>query len=77
MLEKERKYNEDSGRRLMHKNSILMDEMFNFIKNKQFFDHHIFNKNFLKYIFDTIYKAEVHYGDNPRASIGFLFKKKI
>jgi len=71
----ERKYNEDSGKRLMHDHSILMHEIFHFIKNKKFFKHIILKEDVLKYIFDTIYNVEVHYGEHPGASLGFLFKK--
>ena len=73
--ELERKYNEDSGKRLMHDHSILMHEIFHFIKNKKFFKHIILKEDVLKYIFDTIYNVEVHYGEHPGASLGFLFKK--
>ena len=73
--ELERKYNEDSGKRLMHDRDILMHEIFHFIKNKKFFKHKILKEDVLKYIFDTLDNVEVYYGEDPTASLGFLFKK--
>ena len=60
---------------MMREDRLLMDEMFNLIKKKEIFDHHILDKHTLKNIFDTINNVEVHYGDHPTASVGFLFKK--
>ena len=75
LLELEKNYNESNGKRLMRTNNILMSEMFNLIKKKEIFDHHILDQYSLKNIFATIKNVEVHYGDHPRASLGFLFKK--
>ena len=79
LLEMERKYNEDSGKRLMHRWSILMYEIFGYIKNKKMFKHEILKEDDLKYIFDTIENVEVYdlELEHPWASLGFLFKKKI
>jgi len=74
-LEMERKYNEDLGKKMMHKWSILMHEIFDFIKNKKMFKHEILNEENLKYIFDTIDNVEVHDPEHPAAALGFLFKK--
>jgi hypothetical protein len=75
LLELEKNYNVSNGKRLMRTNNILMSEMFNLIKKKEIFDHHILDQYSLKNIFATIKNVEVHYGDHPRASLGFLFKK--
>ena len=40
-----KRYNEAAGKRLLHNNHLLMDEMFNLIKNKKLFDHYILDKN--------------------------------
>jgi len=78
ILKMERKYNEDSGKRLMHRWSILTSEIFDYIKNKKMFKHEIFKEDDLKYIFDTIDRVEVHNLEleHPWAALGFLFKKK-
>ena len=70
-----KRYNEAAGKRLLHNNHLLMDEMFNLIKNKKLFDHYILDKNTVKKIVDTIENIEIHYGDNPSSGIAFMFKK--
>ena len=75
LLKLEKDYNESNGKRMMRDHSLLMDEMFNLIKKKEIFDHHILDKYTLKNIFDTVSNVEVHYGDHPTSSVGFLFKK--
>lgn len=59
----------------MLESNFLMHQIFHFIKNKKFFKHNILKEDNLKYIFETIDNVEVHYGDHPGASLGFLFKK--
>ena len=61
----------------MHRWTILMHEIFDYIKNKKMFKHEIFKEDDLKYIFDTIDRVEVHDLElkHPWASLGFLFKK--
>ena len=60
---------------MMHKWTILMHEIFDFIKNKKMFKHEILKEENLKYIFDTIDNVEVHDPEHPAAALGFLFKK--
>ena len=75
LLKLEKDYNESNGRKMMREHRLLMEEMFNSIKAKTFFEHHILDKDTLKNIFDTTDNVEIHYGDHPTASVGFLFKK--
>tara|TARA_B100001013_G_scaffold255230_1_gene159302 strand:- start:86 stop:487 length:402 start_codon:yes stop_codon:yes gene_type:complete len=70
-----KKHNENSGRKIMSNFTITMDEIFNFIKNKKMFKHEILKEDNLKYIFDTVDKVEIHYGEHPLSSMGLLFKK--
>ena len=72
----ERKYNEDSGKKMKTNWSITTHEIFDFIKNKKMFKHEILKEENLKYIFDTIDNVEVHDNlEHPWAGLGFLFKK--
>ena len=50
-LEIERKYHEDSGKTMMYKWSILMHEIFDFIKNKKMFKHEILKEEKFKIYF--------------------------
>ena len=73
--EKETKYNEDRGRKMMLRCPLTMHQIFGFIKNKKMFKHEILKEDNLKYIFDTTDNVEVHYGEHPGTSLGLLFKK--
>ncbi len=74
-LEEIIKFNEKSGRRYMGRYSTLMHQIFENIKNKKMFKHEILKENNLKYIFDTVERVEVNYGEHPASSMGILFKR--
>ena len=70
------KYNLDNKANYFVKDGITIEEIFFAIKNKNFFDNSILDKNILQYIFDTVEDVNIIYTDEPWASLGII-KKKI
>ncbi len=73
-LEGIRNYNQSKGSKLW-KYNITMAEMFEFMKNKKFFEQEIFKKKDLEYIFDNTESINVHYQEHPTSSLGVMKKK--
>ena len=55
--------------------TMTMDEIFTNIKNKNFFENDILDKENQEYIFDNTESVNVHYGEHPLSSLGILKKK--
>ena len=74
-LRKYKDYNAKHGKRLMRDWSVTMEEVFENIKNKTFFEHPVFNKSDQEYLFQNVESVEIVYGDHPFSSLGILKKK--
>ena len=74
-LRKYKDYNAKYGKRLMRDWSVTMEEVFENIKNKTFFEHPVFNKSDQEYLFQNVESVEIVYGDHPFSSLGILKKK--
>ena len=72
-LKNQRLFNEKFGKKLQGYD-LTMDEIFNFLKNKTFFDSRFFSKESQEYFHKNISELKTFYLDYPESSIAFLRK---
>ena len=56
-------------------NDILIDELLNKIKNKEFFESQIISKQFQSYLFDAVGKIDIYRGNLSNSDICFITKR--
>ena len=56
-------------------NDILIDELLNKIKNKEFFESQIISKQTQSYLFDAVGKIDIYRGNLSNSDICFITKR--
>jgi len=69
-----REFNTKYNRKLW-KYNLTMKEIFEKIKNKQYFDHEVIKKNDLDYLFENVLDINLYYQGHPTSSIAVIKKK--